>query len=648
MTTLSWYGNRIRAMSGAEISYRLEQALRKKARRLLRGAPSGAPRVAPPATRHPIVFFDRELGWPGEVDWHRDYSTGKSSAAVFYGDLDYRDEAQVGDSKYTWELNRHQFIVPWAVGYRDTGDEDHARAVVSLIQDWIGRNPPHVGINWTSSLEMAIRILNWGIALDLCASSRHARDGREEIGRSVSAQADFIRHTLSRYSSANNHLMGELVGLLAAGAFFPEADGAAKAASAARSLFLEEAFRQNHPDGVNREQAVFYHHYTLEYILTGVELFGRIGWAVDPGIADLCHRMLGFLEAMTDDRGAVFEIGDRDDGLVTGLNVGTGVGAFESLLWSGWVLFKDEVLGAHAARIALGHGRAAAPDRRTVYWHGVGDGTPDIRHRSGRRLFPQGGYLISEDDGFRLLFKAGPFGYPSIAAHAHCDQLSVLLARGDLGLLTDAGTGVYHTDERWRRFFKGTSAHNTVGVDGLDQAEYAGSFLWSTHADGSLELLADTPEMFRARGTHEGYRRLRDPVGHERTVEWARGLGYRVSDRLTAADRHRFELYWNFAPEVRLDPVPGDHGGRLVWRVSTAAGPVALLLIGASVPVSAEVIVGDVDRPAGFESRSYRRWRPAPHLRATATCTGGAAFETLIMTEPALIDAPAASVRAWG
>ena len=178
--------------------------------------------------------------------------------------------------------------------------------------------------------------------------------------------------------------------------------------------------------------------------------------------------------------------------------------------------------------------RASGPDPRTVYWHeGRAALPPEIRSPP-RRLFPEGGYFVSDDEGLSALFKAGPFGYPAIAAHAHCDRLSFLLKRGDETVLGDSGTGVYHTEDKWRRFFKGTLAHNTVTVDGRDQAEYAGAFLWGTHANGRLTLEQDEPDRFDVRGSHDGYRRLADPVEHERRVIYRRGLGYRVHDRLGA------------------------------------------------------------------------------------------------------------------
>ena len=126
-------------------------------------------------------------------------------------------------------------------------------------------------------LELALRILSWGIALDLCQASRHAQTARAEVVQSVSEQARYVRGTLSEHSSANNHLMGELVGLLATAVFFPEVPEATHYAEYARDRILEESRRQTLSDGVNREQAIYYHHYVTEYLLTADALFARLG-----------------------------------------------------------------------------------------------------------------------------------------------------------------------------------------------------------------------------------------------------------------------------------------------------------------------------------------------------------------------------------
>src|SRR5262249_9207637 len=101
--------------------------------------------------------------------------------------------------------------------------------------------------------------------------------------------------------------------------------------------------------------------------------------------------------------------------------------------------------------------------------------------------FPDGGYYIIGKDfgapgGGKALVDAGPLGYLSIAAHGHADALAFTLSVGGREILVDPGTYAYHRNRRWRDYFRGTSAHNTLRVDGREQSEPGGDFLWLSHA----------------------------------------------------------------------------------------------------------------------------------------------------------------------
>ena len=91
----------------------------------------------------------------------------------------------------------------------------------------------------------------------------------------------------------------------------------------------------------------------------------------------------------------------------------------------------------------------------------------------------------------------GPFG-PFRAGHSHADTLSIVARTGDQDLLIDPGTFTYAGDSKWRNLFRGTAAHNTVRVNGLDQADPAGPFGWLNapqvkvhcwHSDTSVDYL---------------------------------------------------------------------------------------------------------------------------------------------------------------
>lgn len=636
MRGAQWYAARLRAMTPAEATYRVGRTIRDQVRRaaLVDVDGSGGDPVALAAARagapRRMAFFDVELAYPSASppDWWTDCRSGRRAPGRFYADIDYRNAAEVGDSKYVWELNRHQFLCAWGLEYAASHDEAIGAAVAALVTDWVAANPRYRGINWVSALEAALRLLSWGIALELCGDSPHVIRNRSRMAASAAEQARFVRRTLSRHSSANNHLMGELVGLMAAAAYFPEISGAAEDAAFAWDQVRREAGRQVLSDGVNREQALYYHHYTLEYILTAAALARRLGLEGAAALVQSTRPQLAFVDAMTDDAGCPFAVGDSDDGAVTGLNQGSGAGVFESLLWTGWVLLREPSCGAHAARIARARGADPQPDPRNRYWYPEEcrqAGTPPETPRR-RFFFPRGGYYVSTEGPLTVMFKGGPFGYPSIAAHAHCDQLSVQLRRGNLTLLGDAGTYVYHTDPVWRRYFRSTAAHNTVRVDGRDQADYAGPFLWASHADGHLDVLQERSDAFTVAGEHEGYRRLPDPVRHQRTVRFRAGAGYRIEDRLSATGPHHYELFWNLGADVDLEPI--STGGPWGWWLAHGGRPVMALAIRADAPLQVELRRGDEVEPGGFESRRYLHKRPAWQVRASLRAPD-ACFETL-------------------
>src|SRR5215472_7825226 len=68
----------------------------------------------------------RSVNYGPEIDWHLDAVHGKRAPWRAWYKVPYLDFDQVGDSKVTWELNRHQHLVTLAKAYRLTGDPQFA------------------------------------------------------------------------------------------------------------------------------------------------------------------------------------------------------------------------------------------------------------------------------------------------------------------------------------------------------------------------------------------------------------------------------------------------------------------------------------------------------------------------------------------
>jgi hypothetical protein len=112
-----------------------------------------------------FALRDGQLGFPPR--WNRDPKTGIEVPLAFGTDIDYRNEQVVGDIKYLWDLNRHLELVTLAQAWWLTQEPRFAKAARSLLASWLEQCPYPRGPNWTSSLESAVRLVNWACAWHL-------------------------------------------------------------------------------------------------------------------------------------------------------------------------------------------------------------------------------------------------------------------------------------------------------------------------------------------------------------------------------------------------------------------------------------------------------------------------------------------------
>jgi hypothetical protein len=581
-----WAISRLRSMSPAEVGFRVGRKVQGTAERAGIGlarivpAPAGAcgkpwvPEIPRDFDPEPYVraanrvldgVFDvfalrgAQLGFPPH--WNIDPKTKVRSPLVFGKDLDYRDPSQVGDVKYLWELNRHLELVTLAQAYHLTGERTFAEGCRVLLESWLDQAPYPLGIHWCVSLEHAIRLVNWSIAWHLLGGTNSllfaGEEGRQFQQRwlaSVYRHCHFIARHWSRHSSANNHLLGEATGLFIATQTWPVWRESERWSSTARWELTRAALSQTFGDGVNKEQALWYHCAVADMMLLA-GLVGRTN-GVDLG-GDYWRRlqaMLEFVASIADVGDNVPAIGDADEGvLVRWVPEKESDGdLFRSMMATGAVLF------AHAGL----RQKAGVFDERSRWL--LGDGAEftfesiraSIQQLPVRRAFREGGYYVLGEEfetprEVRLVADAGPLGFLSIAAHGHADALSFCLSVAGKPVFIDPGTYAYQGSNPWRRYFKGTRAHNTVVVDGEDQSVYGGSFIWLGHARVRAEKVSLDGKVQELVASHDGYRRLPDPVTHRRS--WVYG-DHRliVADEIRCAGTHQVEVCWHFAPECAV------------------------------------------------------------------------------------------------
>ncbi len=643
-----WRINRLRTMTPAEIRHRMVQAAHIRAERWGL-APCVVP--APDLARSANPWIDREARVDREVycaaaerivagrfdvfaledvalgnppRWNRDPKTGIEAPLAFGKQLDYRDAKIVGDIKYLWEPNRHLHLVTLAQAYALTGNGRYARTLRRHLESWFDACPFRMGANWSSALEPALRLANWALAWQLVGGTAstlfHGVDGERFRARwleSVFQHAEFVSGHFSRHSSANNHLIGEAAGVFSAGMAWPHWERSKQWCDAARAILEREALMQNAPDGVNREQAVSYQQFPFALLLLPLLAARANGEGFSSAYVGRLERMLDYLASIIDAGGNVPMIGDSDDAFAARLDPRETFCRYRSMIVTGAVLFRrgdfkakagalDDktrwLLGAHAEEVFACVANEAA--RLPV-----------------RREFAEGGYYILGDRfetpaEVRLIVDAGPLGYQAIAAHGHADALALTLSIGGSEFLVDPGTFAYHTEPRWRSYFRGTGAHNTVRIDGEDQSEPGGRFMWLRKANAACSAWQTSDEADLFEGWHDGYLRLDDPVMHRRRIHLLK-IERRIviEDTLQMMGRHAVELFFHFSERCEVEAAAAGftvrHGDRAIaLQLPQLSGGGSTLLI------------GSLDPPAGWISRRFDVRVPAPTIRWSAELAG--------------------------
>ena len=661
---LGWYARRLASMSPAEMAGRARDELTKRRWRRRQVAdpaadpapvPADAPAFAaslPPggddvpedarvrlkeaaegllAGRWTVFAHERHDMAPAP-DWFLDPSTGRRAPDRAYCfDVDQRDPAIVGNVKYVWEPSRHQHLTVLAAAYHLSGDERYAEAVAAQLRSWWAANPFLSGIHWTSGIELGVRLLSWVWTrrlLDGWAGAGPLFEGNPAFLRQLHHHQEWLARLPSHGSSANNHILAEMAGQFAASCAFPWFPESAGWRERSAARLGRELARQTFDGGLNRELASEYHGFVLELGLAAALEGELAGHPLDDQVWDVLWRMTDALAAVVDVRLRPPRQGDADDGHGLLLD-GPGYDRWVSLLATGAALFGPApwwpAVDGGDVRSALLPRLATRP---------LPGGARPARRPS---LFADAGMALLRDPEpgpEELWCRAdhGPHGYLSIAAHAHADALAVEVRVGGVDVLADPGTYCYAAEPAWRSYFRSTLAHNTLEVGGVDQSVAAGPHLWTRQARAELERVAglDGGPVAEWRAAHHGYRRLRPPAVHRRSVRLDRRARQLViEDRLDTRGAHDCRLAFHLGPEVAC----ALEGGRavLAWQADHGRRGAVLALPDGLVW---RCLQGQTDPPAGWYSPAFGVRVPTATLLGTGRVGHGQALITVLQLDP--------------
>lgn len=504
---------------------------------------------------------------------------------------------------------------------------DRTRWQQDLVHRWIVENPLVVGNGW-EPYPTSLRIVNW---VKWLRGSPECID--DLVLRSLANQAAWLRRRLE-YHLLGNHLFANAKALVFAGAFFVgrEAD---EWLACGQKLLVREINEQILEDGGHFERSPMYHAILLEDMLDLLTLADLYPGVLDQNVVGLCAEkvpaMVAWLSEMSHPDGEISFFNDAAFGIAPNLKkLREG--------FAGRLGFDGQAEGIGNSSLANNSLGISSSSAQGLSVQGCGVDLPR-RDASGREdlggkaagtvgsisvvHLRESGYVRLETGPAVALLDVAPIGPDYLPGHAHADTLSFELSVYGQRVIVNGGTSRYGAGPE-RLAERGTAAHSTVQIDGVDSSEVWGGFRVARRA---------RPFDVRVAKTRRGF------AGESESAAGAQTLPTQVGDSATAVSESSdnsvphcsSESSYHPSNEATAEPVSSEsaNSSTRVFEVSAAHDGYCRL---PGKPVHRRTwLMTDrwlrvTDRVEGLCQRAVARFHLRPDVKATVsgnTCDTG-------------------------
>lgn len=406
-----------------------------------------------------------------------------------------------------WLLNLH---------YMEYLEELDDRSVLDVIAEWIQSTPPYRPQYWKdtwNSYSLSIRVVVWMQQL-----VRRGLLHEQPILESLAEQIRFLEDHLET-DIGGNHLIKNIKALVWAGRFF-DGPAAARWLSRGQGMLRTELERQILLDGVHFELTPAYHRQVFADLLEIRSVLTDEPLKVE--LDKVLSRMATAMSFLIHPDGELAQFGDTS-------------------------LDSD-----YQAGDLLRHWSAVSN------WEESRSRTWDL---------PVSGFAGYRDDDQYFIVRAGRMAADELPAHGHGDVGSFEWSVGGRRFVVDTGVFEYDAGAR-RRWSRSTEAHNTVTVEGADQAEFWGSFRVGRRPNVQRTTRA-SDESFDVTISHDGFAFMKGNPVHRRTMRISRN-GLTVEDRVSGGAGQEIVAHLTLHPDVKIDRYESS------WRLITDGSAVVL------------------------------------------------------------------------
>lgn len=504
------------------------------------------------------------------IDWLSDFN-GKSWMFLHCSDFLKKIQDKAFMKQYdltvlpvSMELNKHQHLGDLGRAYFLTGDERYAQEFVVEIEDWIERNPVNWGIGWLDAMTVAQRVISWLSALACFAQSDYMKgEDFVMVLKNLLLHCAYLIESLQDRSARASRHIAAACALYLFSVTFPEFESTKRWKSRAQKVLESEASSQFCLDGVYRERSLGMQVLLTEFLLLTL-IWDRYGTETSsPAVLSAAERSLEFLMFTLSPGGKPQVFGDTPITRAWRFSTHTPHEDFKNLMALGAYLFNRGDFKF-----------AAEPLSEDLLWFFGTESEKAFRNLSAAapsavsKAFIEGGFFNFRDswnkDATSCLFYGNPkrrFAPPEKGIDIlvpHKDLMSFSLTiRGEPFIIE---TGSCKGKKKFQSYFPKTAAHNTILVDGKEQASIRSVKGNKKYMHMLKNKWFFSDEFDYLLSGNAGFEDLRSVVVHRRELLYLKEKRwFLIKDTLDGTDEFNIINVFHFAPELDII-LRGDYG----------------------------------------------------------------------------------------
>lgn len=433
------------------------------------------------------------------IEWQKDYHSGHVYPLLKIDKLHIENWFNKGiDVKFPWELSRFYFAVNLAQKYLITQDQAYYKYFRALVINWKSQNPFLKGVNWLSTMEVAVRSINLITACNFFYEPiENDAEFNKEISSSFSQHAEFISSFIEVYEHGftTNHTTACYAGLLFLALTLKDNTKSQKWIDQAMNGLERCIDEQVYEDGADFEGSLPYHRLVLEMFAYSALVIASSNHKFSDFFYKKLFRMFEFTAAYVDASGSAPQFGDNDSGRILIFNSMSNNNPYKKEFDHSYLIdIGEKIFDYKFATDCKTRNNETAAFLPNVKRIDIKRLNIIPRKSEALHYFPAAGIVLLKNNFISLHLSCIPLGQKGNGGHNHLDCGSFTLSLGGNQAVVDPGTLVYSANKKVRDEFRSYTYHNNIYSEKDEGINWSENDFWElkNYYNCTLEKVSNT------------------------------------------------------------------------------------------------------------------------------------------------------------